>query len=467
MWHKSKMCIAIFFGLFVLGQMSVFAQTTIAEETAYCKSISICGSAPREFSLMLEFTQELINSIRTVGTQGDYLGRFVNPNWFKWAKFDPPQENLLRKIKTNVYEKADFLIATTAIFVSPQQFGGLTDLFAGISTLFKNKVFNRDLQRVDTIDEAVTQKRYEIGLGWWWLEKINQENIDALNTIVKKYQDLWLLTWSSIPVGVKYSDVTAMASKLTAALKIFLADGSTAMFGNVSTSTISINFKEGLVEDLQRQYNCAQWAQNTCDTTYQNFLSTTAASEKSASSRIESALKTFAAATKRLREAFDPNNQSAEFLAREEQLLNAYNGNQKMNSRMWNNKVVTANIDNGGAFSKWRSSAVKSQTQHTNIIDQNKPTTTTTAKNTTITKQAFSSRMTTRMQPMMNQQKIDISLVQFSEVKDFSHYFNQLWVMITKIKDTVIGNKDKDGSLIKELWQACELQCWGTEKKCW
>jgi len=35
---------------------------------AYCKSSSICGTAPKNFTLMLDFTREMMNSIKTIGT---------------------------------------------------------------------------------------------------------------------------------------------------------------------------------------------------------------------------------------------------------------------------------------------------------------------------------------------------------------------------------------------------------------
>jgi hypothetical protein len=66
--------------------------------------------------------------------------------------------------------------------------------------------------------------------------------------------------------------------------------------------------------------------------------------------------------------------------------------------------------------------------------------------------------MLERMSPLMEQQKVDLTLVNFSEVKDFSQYFDQLGQKILTIKN-IVGSKDKDESLISQLGQACELQC--------
>ena len=459
MWHKSTMCIAIIFGLFAFGQMSAFAQTTTSDD-AYCQSISICGSAPQEFNMMLSFVQELINTIRTVGTEGDYLGKYVNPNWFVGTKFSPPDKNIIGKTWDDVKQKFNFGIATTAILVSPQQLWGLTDFFAGIATLFRNTVFSRDLQRLEALDSSITQKKYEIGLGWWWIEDIRAENIVLLQKVIDTYKVKWLLTQDSmIPTNnsIKYSDVTAMASNLVAGLKLFLAGDSTETLFNLSTSTMVINFKPEIIPSLQRQYDCAKWAQDICDPAYKNFSTTMDTTTKSATARITTALKIFADATQRLKEAFDPNNQS-EYAAKESQLLTSYNGNQKASSG------ISFSMDNGSAFTNRRSTTVQAQTQNTNIIDQTRTNSNTSVAPITVQKD-FDAWMRDRMTPLMAQQNVDLSLVNFSEVKDYSSYFNQLGELLNNIKK-LIGTKDSDG-LIKELGQACQLQCWWIAKKCY
>ena len=66
-------------------------ETATQQREEYCKSATICGSAPDEFSLMLEFVEELANSIKTIGTEGSYLGQYVNPNRFVGNTFSPPK----------------------------------------------------------------------------------------------------------------------------------------------------------------------------------------------------------------------------------------------------------------------------------------------------------------------------------------------------------------------------------------
>ena len=49
-----------------------FAATTgeIAAEQAYCQTqTSICGTAPAEFTALTDFVREMMNSIKTIGTE--------------------------------------------------------------------------------------------------------------------------------------------------------------------------------------------------------------------------------------------------------------------------------------------------------------------------------------------------------------------------------------------------------------
>jgi hypothetical protein len=59
-----------------------------------------------------------------------------------------------------------------------------------------------------------------------------------------------------------------------------------------------------------------------------------------------------------------------------------------------------------------------------------------------------------------------LELVNFAEVKDFTFYFDTLWRQIATILG-LLGNKDTNTTLIKELGESCDLQCGGIEKTCW
>jgi hypothetical protein len=68
---------------------------------------------------------------------------------------------------------------------------------------------------------------------------------------------------------------------------------------------------------------------------------------------------------------------------------------------------------------------------------------------------------------VFEQQALDFELASFAETKDITPAFELLWAQITAIKDQIIGTKTQEWSLVKALWDACELQCgnWWTCRK--
>jgi hypothetical protein len=460
MWRNCKLCIAVIFGFFVFGQISVFAQTT---NDSYCESVSICGSAPKEFTMMTEFTQEMLNAIKTMGTEWSYLGKYVNPNRFVGDKFSPPDQWIIGKAATNLWQKLDFVLATTAIFTSPQQWWGLKDLFAGILTLFKNSVFARDLQRVEKLDAAVTQTRYELGLGWWWGKTIRAENRVKFKAILDAYITKWLLDKNStISDGVTYNNITAMAGRIDSALKSFLSLNTTDQFTSFTrwgSDGINLIFVQTTIQSMDDQYACARWTKNICATSYKQFVKNMKTIGSGMVDKIKKDNKIFADAGKRLTQIF---SKDSSYLEREKELLNAYYGNQKVKtgSRFSSNA--------GEVLAKWRSALIDDQTKNTSAIDQIKNDATSSSSSAVdqvVSSQPFDTWMLAGMSPLLDQQQSDLALVNFSEVKDFSSYFDQLGKKLLGIKN-ILWTKDSS-MLIQTLWQACELQCGWTTKKCW
>lgn len=476
MWRNCKFCIAVIFGFFVFWQMGVFAQDTTSDD-AYCQSISICGSSAKEFTLMIEFSQEILNAIKTVGTEWSYLGKFVNPNRFVWDKFSPPAMGILGKAATSIAQKLDFLLATTAIFTSPQQWWWLKDIFAGILILFKNKVFARDMQRVEKLDSAVTQTRYELGLWWGWTKTVRSENVKKFQKVMSDYVAKWLLDKNSkISDGVKYNAITAMAGRIDSALKSFLSLNTTDQFTSFTkwgSDGITIVFSQSAIESMNRQYDCARWTKNMCDTTAANFIKNMKSIGSGAADKVKKSIKTFSDAGKRLTQIFsnDPS-----YKAREDELLNAYYGNQKRKkwvSIKWVTLPIAIGVDTAWIFSQWRSATIEDQSKNTSVIDQTKLTTAATNQTwisvtnlSNTNPDLFAQWMFAGMTPILDEQQRDLSLINFAEVKDFSPYFNQLWEKLLVIRN-LIWDKEKKTSLTYIVGSACELQCEWSDKNCW
>jgi len=141
--------------------------------------------------------------------------------------------------------------------------------------------------------------------------------------------------------------------------------------------------------------------------------------------KVDKDISLFTGAAKRLKETFS-QNQSNEFQAREKELLTSYYGNQKSKTGLVN---LTSNV--GEVFAKWRSAFVDDQINTTSTIDQTKNDVTdqsvvSSSPVQTAISSSFDQRMFAGMTPLVNEQNKDLSLVNFSEVKDFSSYFDVL-----------------------------------------
>jgi hypothetical protein len=459
MSRNCKLCIAVIFGFFVFGQISVFAQTPTTDDSAFCASISICGSAPKEFTMLLEFSQEMLNAIKTVWTEWTYLGKYVNPNWFVGDKFSPPDMGIAWKAATSLAQKLDFLLATTAVFTSPEQWWGVQDIFAGILTLFKNKVFSRDLQQIQKLDADVTQKRYELWLGGGRTKVVSADNVKKFQKIVQLYKDKWLLAHGFVfPSTLTYADITTVVAKTDSALKSFLSLNTTGQLTSLRWNG-SVLFTSETLQSMARQYDCARWTKNMCDTTYKNFAKNMKKIGSGLVDKVKKDIKIFGDAGTRLTQIF---SNDTSYKAREEELLNAYYGNKKMTK--WGIQINT-----WAMLTQWRSIIFDDESKTTSTIDQTKNADAVAQVSSVspISQDAFAQWMVNGMSTFVADQKRDYSLINFAEVKDFSQYFDQLWQKLLAIKN-IIWNKDKTDSLMYIIWPACELQCgWWVTKKCW
>lgn len=438
----------------------VFAQTTPAPECS-----NICNVAAPEFTLMLDLARDLINSIKTQWTAGDYIGKYVDPNWFEGNIFNPPQQSIKDKVITNLSQKLNFVAATTAIFTSPQQWWGLKDLFAGIIILFKNKVFFRDLQAVQTIDALLTQKKYELGMWWGWYAEVSDANLQVFQKVLDTYKVKGLLTWSNSIDWILYSEMADFIARLLSTMKTFVSTNATSQFTaqRLWGQSISISFDPVVIQRMQSQYDCARGIGNICDKTFKDFGENMKKLGSASIASVKASMKIFKDAGKRLVETFQ-KNPSSEFQAREKQLLKSYYGNAKIKSG-WS--ILSAKIDAGWFFSQWRSAEIENKSKDTSTITQvanqqdASSTATVIAPATT-----FASAMKAGMLPFVDDQARDLSLVNFADTRDFSAYFKGLGEQIAVTK-SILWDKEKNGTIIKELGTACELQCGWINKKCW
>ena len=182
---KNKILILI--SILLLSFFCVYTSAqNINSSQDICSSSNICSTAPEPFRMLSDFIQEIANSIKTVWTEWNYAGKYVNPNRFQWTKFNPPKQNIGQKVLTDVQQK---LTTLTAIGATIWWWAGDGIASTVIST--KNKVFLRDWKKLDELNTLISDKKYELWLGWWWYDVINESNIKSMNVIIQKYYKKW------------------------------------------------------------------------------------------------------------------------------------------------------------------------------------------------------------------------------------------------------------------------------------
>ena len=443
-------------------------------ETAYCSTqSSVCGTAPEQFTFLMDFVREMTNAIKTIWTDWTYLGKYVNPNWFVWNTFTPPKQSLLTKALTNISQKLQFGVATTAIFSSPSNVAGLKDMLWWVVLLAKNHVFLRDNKLVEQMESLVDNKKYELGLWWWWYAQIIPQNRTILTDIIKKYIDKWLLTEWSVNDGAMYNNVTSLLTQTLTAAKSFLYFGSIDQFSSITKwgadQPIFIRFNDVAFQKIQRDYNCARWPNYICSAQHQSLkkiFSTTWKSLFGSGWSLKSVTKTVKLANERLSQIFS-KNQTQAFKDREAELLKSMYGTTKVSKgtlsdslkKSWDSIKKTWTglaqefVDLGNDVNTFRTfpknlkGTVQALPPSPNPVDYSSGT-----LNIIKTLDAYVS-------DIFVSQKTDLDLVSLTEVRGVTPAFAVLWQQIAVIKNSILGGKDVNNSLIQGLWVSCELQC--------
>jgi len=429
-------------------------------DAKYCATAtSVCGTAPEQFTFLMDFVREMTNAIKTVGPEWDYLGKYVHPNRFKWTEFSAPKKTLLGRLATNIANKAKFGLATLTIISNPVNVAGLKDMVWWVVLLVKNQVFLRDNKIIEELESVVNDKKYELWMWWWWYAQIIPENRVIMQAIIDKYKTKWLLIDSSvIKDGTTYNNVTALLTQALSSAKSFLYFGATTQFDEMSrgfSDGISIGFSTGAMASVKRNYDCARWPNYVCSSEWKKIKEWREKIKKTSIWSTETT-KVYKDAVTRLLEALYIKNQSDDFKQREKDMLNSaygvrptwlFAGSIKNSLK----KIWDQMTDLGSDVSTFR-------TFPKNL----KGVTEALPKTLSISAQAtddITKQMDIYVNDVLNNQQNAINSVSMSEVSAVTTAFKILWNQIATIKNTILGGKDKNNSLISSLWAACELQC--------
>jgi len=446
--------------------------TTDARYPAYCATqSSVCGTAPEQFTYLMDFVREMMNAIKTIGPEWEYLGQYVNPNRFQWSVFVAPKKTVAGKLLRNIDQKLKFGLATTAIFASPVNFAGLKDMLWGVVLLSKNQVFLRDNKLIEQLETQLNDKKYELGLWGWWNEQIIPENIALMKQIISDYSGkLLLIPSSTIRVGVSYNNITSLLTQILSSAKNFLYFGTTAQLDSMSrwsySQGIFVGFSPDSMATIKREYNCARWPYYICSSEKTKFKDAWSKMWKGIQLWSSETTKTFNDAVDRLWEIFS-KEQSQSFKDREDDLLKSMYGTTKMSTWTLSDalKKSWAGIKKSGAeigeemvdlasdietfrtFPEYIKGTVENIPPSLDIP----PVTVFTTDITT--------HIDTYVYDVLNSQQTDLDLVSMVEVSWVTPAFAVLGQQLLAIKNNVLGDKEKDNSLIKSLQMASELQC--------
>ncbi len=436
-----------------------------SQDTA-CNNSTICGTAPEKFTLMLDFVREMANSIKTIGTKGDYLWEYVNPNRFKGNDFDPPEMKTVGKVARSVEQKLKFGAAAATIFTNITNIGGLKDVFGSTILAFKNKVFLRDSKLVQEMESLLSDKKYEIWLWWWRYSEISQENMAIMDTIMKSYKNKWLFSDYSLTKWVTYNNITSLLTRMLSSMKSFVYSNSQFDESNkIKDEYVEITFAPDVKNSIEREYICV----DVCDknkTSNQSFLQIF---KTKFDTSLSDNKKIFMDAVKRLGTLFSKEKQQDDeaYQNREYDLLMATYGQSKRKDGVFLNRIdfnYDDNVDFSEIWSVMRSWKMVPNTvadQIDEIKSAQEDLVSNVSDDPTSLKgdEYFEQELLSYVFDVFQQQQIDHDLTAYHEIKDVTPAFNIIWQQIYVIKNEIIGDKDKDNSLVKNLWEACETQC--------
>lgn len=459
-----------------------------------CKNSTICGTAPDMFVMMLDFVRDILNSIKTIGTEWEYLGEYVSPNRFQGNDFVPPQKTLVGKVARNTMQKLTFVTALSAVFSDSSDRWGVKEAVGNTILVAKNEVFLRDNTLVEKMESLLNDKKYELGMGGWRYTGVSDINLVIMNTILEDYKKKWLFIDDSfISKSATYSDITSVLSKILSAMKNFLYFDTTDQFISIrENQDIKVFFSPEVITSLQNSYDCARGFLDVCDknkTTFKTIRKDISTKRKT--SPLDNK-KVFSDANDRLKLLFTANKseeQKKEFddiqyqlvwstyarsgLIRDGVLFDTTNMFSENEGSLW--KVWSAFGDLG----RWiADTTVMVATWAAAIFTGTLPLISRTRK--IIRKpsdrvknyddvivgevplfgnEQYATILKSSVVDIFDRQIIDQELVGYVEVKDITPAFAILGDQISTIKTNVIWNKDTDNTLIKSLGEACETQC--------
>ncbi len=455
---RKKILVSIIISIWWIYPFISFWQTTNVEPEC-----TTCWNTPENIELINNFTTEILGAIRTIWTKGIYAGKHVPPRWFDSWEFNPPKQDIVTKSIRRARESLSSMLAIGRIYL---EFDDVADVTNTLAILRKNETYLRDRKKLNTIEKDINKKKYELSVGGGRTDKISWETMKKMQTIVEKYKWLGILDWSTtIEVGSEYWDLIMLLWKTNSRLKTLLSwtttDKDNSRFKLRTRGKIWIKISDEAIQQIKDEYVCA--TKKNCDSRkafiseelkkikdwFGNWLSNARNEIKSANTRLSNAWNTFSTTmTKRAKEIQEKTRATFNQISGSLDEIK----NRRKTTAVGQQITETTKILSGLNAKTSSELQLEQQIQIWNDKEN--------------IKELFNQKMSYAEQKIYTEgQKMYNNYRNVDTPTDALMYIVTLSESINWINSEIIGNKDRDNCLIKNLWVLCEKQCSNIKNK--
>ncbi len=460
---------------------------------SFWQSCPACWSTPLHITLINSFITEMLWTIKTIGSEAPYAGKYVPPSRFDSGKFVAPKQSLLSKTTRRARETLWSALAVRRIHL---EFSDLANIWDSLAVIARNKTIIRDRNKVGNIEQIINQKKYELSVWWWRTDKIAWTTFDNMKDIIERYKWLWVLTaWTQIEYWSEYGDLIMLLWRTSSSLKHLVALGGENRAQNKKEITfklrtrwkIAIEIEPNAIEQINSDYQCTKMY--ACEDSrwsiqeeikkigeiYKNWRNGAKTEIKRANSEL---IKAYS--KENLKKIVTENTifNQLSWAINEVKDIGKRAKYEIENSAVYEQTQVRTDNNKTETPSNWPSTTLSNDWKFTFTPDKKSEPTIDDVKNQIIStidiqKNKIIEDFTTRINNW-------ITLIQEEKQNTTNKYWaldtphHILWKFIilseriNVINNDIIGSKDIDNCLIKNLWLLCEKQCSNIfSKKCY
>lgn len=466
---KTKFLFSILISIRWIIPFISFWQTSTNQEPC-----TTCSSSPETLLLVNNFISEILLEIRTVWTAAPYAEKFVPPSRFDTGKFVGQKQGILTKGLKRAKQSLWSVLAIKRIYMEFWDGVEVIDSFAVIS---RNKTVLRDRQKLEKIDQLINKKKYELSVWWGRTDKIGGVPYQNMEKIIKKYQDLWVLTKDSSKIneGAEYGDLITLLSRINSSMKHLVAlqgDNRAKKEKEIviillTRGRISFKIQETAVEKIKTAYDCTK--RYKCEQSRTNAKDELKKIKDTFKDGIKRSSEQFKIANDKLKKAYSREN-IKKSIREENTIVNQLSGSINKLWRKFEKKDNEINETESWTQEQDWAQNTKDQDNNGDL-----PTTRNEIENNlqiAEDKQAIIDNFIAKIEKtqMMIRDEATTMESQYrtTDISDIMAYFTSLSQTTKGITENIIGSKDSEKDcLIKNLGELCEKQCVNISKKCY